>query len=49
MVTTCAAPREGRISNESPVGRVLLGKKKGDRVMVKVPAGDFAYTITKIS
>ena len=44
-----AAPREGRISNESPVGRVLLGKKKGDRVMVKVPAGDFAYTITKIS
>jgi transcription elongation factor GreA len=44
-----AAPREGRISNESPVGRVLLGKRKGDRVVVKVPAGDFTYTITKIS
>jgi transcription elongation factor GreA len=44
-----AAPRDGKISNESPVGRVLLGKKKGDRVVVKVPAGDFAYTITKIS
>ena len=44
-----AAPKEGRISNESPVGRVLLGKKKGDRVTVRVPAGDFAYTITKIT
>ena len=44
-----AAPKEGRISNESPVGRVLLGKRKGDKVVVKVPAGDFTYTITKIS
>ena len=47
--STEASPREGRISNESPVGRVLLGKKKGDRVVVKVPAGDFTYTISKIS
>ena len=44
-----AKPTEGRISNESPVGRALLGKKKGEKVVVKVPAGDFAYTIIEIS
>src|SRR5215213_11789790 len=35
-----AAPAKGRISNESPVGRALLGRKKGDTVVVSVPAGD---------
>ena len=40
-----AKPAEGRISNESPVGRALLGKKKGEKVVVKVPAGDFTYKI----
>jgi len=44
-----AKPAAGRISNESPVGRALLGRKKGEKVVVKVPAGDFAYTITNIS
>ena len=44
-----AKPAEGRISNESPVGRALLGKRKGDKVMVKVPAGDFTYKIIEIS
>ena len=44
-----AKPADGRISNESPVGRALLGRKKGDKVVVKVPAGDFAYTIVEIS
>ena len=44
-----AKPAQGRISNESPVGRALLGRKKGDKVVVKVPAGDFAYTIVEIS
>ncbi len=43
-----AKPADGRISNESPVGRALLGRKKGDKVVVKVPAGDFAYTIVEI-
>ena len=32
-----AAPAEGRISNESPVGRALLGRKKGDKVTVTRP------------
>ncbi len=44
-----ARPAEGRISNESPVGRALLGKKKGDKVVVKVPAGDFTYKIVGIT
>ena len=43
-----AAPDEGRISNESPVGRALLGKKKGEDVTVSVPAGDSTYTIVSI-
>ena len=47
--STEASPREGRISNESPVGRALLGKRKGDAVAVHVPAGDFSYKILEIS
>lgn len=44
-----AAPAEGRISNESPVGRALLGHKKGESVTVAVPAGSSEYRIVKIS
>ena len=47
--STEARPTEGRISNESPVGRALLGKKKGEKVLVRVPAGDFSYTIRSIA
>ncbi len=43
-----ARPSDGRISNESPVGRALLGRRKGDKVLVQVPAGDFAYKILEI-
>ena len=43
-----ARPADGRISNESPVGRALLGKKKGDKVLVQVPAGAFTYTVKEI-
>jgi transcription elongation factor GreA len=44
-----AAPADGKISNESPVGRALLGRKKGDEVTVSVPAGDYTYKILSIS
>ena len=44
-----AKPAAGRISNESPVGRALLGQKKGTKVVVKAPAGDVTYTIKRIS
>jgi transcription elongation factor GreA len=35
----------GKISNESPLGAALLGKKKGDKVIVHAPKGDVEYTI----
>ena len=44
-----AAPGEGRISNESPVGIALLGKRVGDEVQANVPKGVLRYKITKIS
>ncbi len=44
-----ADPKEGRISNESPVGIALLGKRVGDAVQVNVPKGILRYTITKIN
>lgn len=44
-----AEPREGKISNESPVGRALIGKKLNDEVQVNVPKGIVTLKITKIS
>ena len=43
-----AAPREGRISNESPVGAALMGHKKGDTVVVSAPAGEVTFTVVSI-
>ena len=39
---------QGRISNESPIGRSLLGRKVGERVTVEVPAGEIHLTILEI-
>jgi transcription elongation factor GreA len=44
-----ADPTQGRISHKSPVGRALLGKKKGDVVTIKAPVGDLELTITTIA
>lgn len=43
-----ANPSSGKISNESLVGRSLLGAKKGDKVPVATPNGATEYEITKI-
>lgn len=43
-----ADPVEGRISNESPLGRELLGKKKGQKVTVNAPNGPIDFKIKKI-
>ena len=43
-----ANPSEGKISNESLVGKHLLGRKTGDKVTVGTPAGDMYYTIVSI-
>lgn len=41
-------PAEGLISNESPVGQGLLGKKVGDAVKVRTPGGEAEYEILSI-
>jgi transcription elongation factor GreA len=38
----------GKLSNLSPLGAALLGKRQGDTVKVKTPKGMMAYTIAKI-
>ena len=43
-----ANPGSGRISNESPVGKALLGHKVGDLVFVSTPGGVKEYTILSI-
>ncbi len=42
-------PRSGKISDESPVGKALMGAKKGDTVVVEAPIGNLEYKIKKIS
>jgi len=44
-----ASPVEGKISNESPVGKALLGKKIGDEVEVTTPAGLLKLLIMDVS
>lgn len=39
---------EKKLSNNSPIGSALLGKKKGDTVIVTVPAGQIEYQIVAI-
>ncbi len=43
-----ANPLKGRISDESPVGKALLGKKKGTTITVETPAGMLKYKIVNI-
>lgn len=44
-----ANPSKHRISNESPVGKAILGKKAGQTVDVKAPKGTIKYKIVKIT
>ena len=46
--STESAPEDGLISNESPVGRALLGKRVGDVVEVRVPAGTQRLKLVKV-
>lgn len=43
-----ADPMNGRISEESPFGRALLGKREGDDVTVEAPEGNIKYKIKAI-
>ena len=49
MGTVEADPLNGKISDESPIGQALLGKKVGDSVEIKTPAETITYYIVEIS
>jgi transcription elongation factor GreA len=44
-----ADPLNGKISDESPIGKALLGKKVGDRAQIKTPSETTSYTVLEIS
>ena len=46
--STEANSLKGKISNESPVGKALLGKKIGDTVKVETQAGELEYKVLSI-
>ena len=43
-----ADPRNGRISNESPIGRALMGKRVGETAVAKTPGGEIEFIIIEI-
>jgi transcription elongation factor GreA len=43
-----ASPRDGKISNESPIGKAILGHHKGDEVQVEAPGGSYKVRIVKV-
>ncbi len=43
-----ADPRRGRISNESPIGKAIMGRKVGDEVEAETPGGKLRFKILKI-
>ena len=43
-----ANPREGRISDDSPVGRALRGHRAGEQVTVEAPAGNLKFEIVSV-
>lgn len=47
--TVEADPLSGKISDESPIGQALMGKKTGEKVEIKLPAETISYTIVDIS
>jgi len=44
-----ASPSEGKISNESPMGKGFMGKKKGDEIEISVPSGKMKYKILEVN
>ena len=43
-----ADPRQRKISNESPIGKALMGKRVGDTAVAETPAGEIKFKILKI-
>lgn len=47
--STEADPRKDKISDESPVGKALMGKKSGQEAVVEAPSGEIKFKILSIS
>jgi transcription elongation factor GreA len=47
--TVEADPLSGKISDESPIGVALIGKKTGDKIEIKLPTETINYTIVEIA
>lgn len=47
--TVEADPLKGKISDESPIGLALMGKKVGDKVVISTPAESAEYKVSSIS
>ncbi len=47
--STEADPRKGRISNESPVGQALMGRRVGEVVTARTPGGSLRFTVVAIA
>ena len=43
-----ADPLAGKISNESPIGSALMGKKAGDKVTIETPKGTVTYSVVTV-
>ncbi len=46
--TAEADPINGKISDESPIGKALIGHKEGETVVAETPDGELEFTIVKI-
>ncbi|MFA6285365.1 MAG: transcription elongation factor GreA [Parcubacteria group bacterium] len=44
-----ADPLNGKISNESPIGQALMGKRAGEKMKVGTPTGEKEYTVLEVS
>lgn len=44
-----ADPFSGKISNDSPIAKALIGKKTGDQIIINTPGGDMEVKIIKVS
>lgn len=44
-----ANPLEGKVSNESPIGMALYGKKVGDKVTITTPKGETSYEVVSVA
>ena len=47
--TNEADPFENKISNESPIGKAIIGKKEGDTINVESPTGSYQIKIVKVA